>query len=157
MSMVFRCLTLKVIGCITSKSKGATKSLSDVTSTRRVVKNNKTSQVDGFINSLITIKLLIMVWVSHWYYSRVPTRRTFPSRRFCGCGLERGSAQDPPLGLKKSWWVRGLCVFLLATVVYTKNVPHPAPDVVMATSGVSRLPHHSFLSQEPRSNRLRGC
>ena len=30
-------------------------------------------------------------------YSRVPTRGTFPARRFCGCGLERGSAQDQPL------------------------------------------------------------
>ena len=34
----------------------------------------------------------------HLYYnSRVLTRGTFPARRFCGCGLERGSAQDPPL------------------------------------------------------------
>ena len=29
--------------------------------------------------------------------SRVPTRRTSPTMRFCGCGLERGSSQDPPL------------------------------------------------------------
>ena len=32
-----------------------------------------------------------------YYYSQVPTRRTFPAMRFCGCALERGSAQDPPL------------------------------------------------------------
>ena len=31
------------------------------------------------------------------YNSRVPTRGTFPARSFCGCGLERGSAPDPPL------------------------------------------------------------
>ena len=30
-------------------------------------------------------------------FSRVPTRGTFPARKLCGCGLERGSAQDPPL------------------------------------------------------------
>ena len=29
---------------------------------------------------------------------RVPTRGAFPDRNLCGCGLERGSAPDPPLG-----------------------------------------------------------
>ena len=55
--MVFRCLTLKVIGCITGKSYRATKSQSDVTRTRMVIKETKTSQVDGLINLFIKIKL----------------------------------------------------------------------------------------------------
>ena len=38
-----------------------------------------------------------IVLIAVYYISRVPTRRTFPAMRFCGCGLERGSAQDPPL------------------------------------------------------------
>ena len=35
--------------------------------------------------------------------SHVPTRRTFPAMRFCGCGLESGSAQDQPLRDSLQW------------------------------------------------------
>ena len=31
------------------------------------------------------------------YTNRIPTRCTFSARRFCECGLARGSAKDPPL------------------------------------------------------------
>ena len=58
----------------------------------------------------------VQLGVSTADYSRVLTRRTFPAMRFCGCGLERESAQDPPLrtitgtltgaqkGLQQRWY-----------------------------------------------------
>ena len=56
---------------------------------------------------ILYIAMLYKVFASdkkgqHIVNSRVPTRGTFPARNLCGCGLERGSAQDPPRGTLSS-------------------------------------------------------
>ena len=68
--------------------------------------------------------------VSLGLISRVPTRRTFPAMRFCGCGLERGSApQDSYLYWNTFAWCwyshvfvcqqrlwQPCCIFLVCTL-----------------------------------------
>ena len=60
---MFRCLTLKIIGCIASKSNRATKSLSDVTSTLMAIK--KTNQVKLMASLIYSLKCISFnyVWV----------------------------------------------------------------------------------------------